>query len=203
MSTRATYGFKNSDGVKHIIYIHHDGYPSGAACYFWKMLVHPSKGSYATQFIRANDGAELTRNHECHGDTEFKYDLDKCGDKLFLTAYESDWGGSDRVWKSIFAGTLYSFLDSHKDFISKYDIEYDSFRPVKLPYAIQWMNKYTAKLHLYKPYGPISSLNAWKGKFEGSANWNHQIDHLNAIISEFPCLVDEEISKLLHDGAVR
>ena len=65
MSTRATYQFitEVSDVT---CYIHHDGYPSGAAQYLFEAMT-------AEKFIRKNENAEITLNHEFHGDTEYRY----------------------------------------------------------------------------------------------------------------------------------
>ena len=105
MSTRATYGFSSSEKPDITLYIHHDGYPEGAAIYVRNALQesgyqarrkllgeastfeHPSfqrpippsqrPNDYFTAegFIRANDRAEIARSHERHGDTEYRYDF--------------------------------------------------------------------------------------------------------------------------------
>ena len=80
MSTRATYGFSSSENPDITLYIHHDGYPEGAAIYVCNALEERSynkRQDYLTaeSFIRANNRAEITRSHERHGDTEYRYDF--------------------------------------------------------------------------------------------------------------------------------
>lgn len=86
MSTRATYEIREG-GNSHTFYIHHDGYPAGAAVYFQNML-KANGASLASRFIRGNERAEFTAGHEAHGDTEFKYTLTRTGEKLFITYAE-------------------------------------------------------------------------------------------------------------------
>jgi hypothetical protein len=70
MSTRATYQFISEWSGTHTAYIHHDGYPEGAANY----LSNGEKPiTSIDSFIRANDKAEMTSSHEAHGDTEYRY----------------------------------------------------------------------------------------------------------------------------------
>ena len=78
MSTRATYQIRASRAPTATFYIHHDGYPEGAAAYFDAMLATFSareSGGYAEAFLRGNLRAELTTNHDEHGDTEYRYTL--------------------------------------------------------------------------------------------------------------------------------
>lgn len=85
MSTRATYKI---DGTT--FYIHHDGYPEGAAEYFKNALEWPDRAperapnaTFADDFIRANLCAELTPGHDAHGDTEYRYTVTTAGDFRF------------------------------------------------------------------------------------------------------------------------
>lgn len=85
MSTRATYEI---DGFT--FYIHHDGYPEGAAMYFNNALKWPQQAeerapnaSFADDFMRANPRAELTESHDAHADTEFRYTVWTEGDFRF------------------------------------------------------------------------------------------------------------------------
>lgn len=78
MSTRATYQFKPADKWSPTItlYIHHDGYQEGAAGYAHEVAKYlgPSKGGIAERWLRALPGdAEITREHDAHGDTEYRY----------------------------------------------------------------------------------------------------------------------------------
>jgi hypothetical protein len=115
MSTRATYSFKNSLEEwtpETCIYIHYDGYPEGAASYFWAMLhLENLRGDQATRFIRANDLAEITLSHEAHGDTEYRYSVD--GNQL--TAYKrvGDWSENEPNFDEFFSGTWYEFVNKY------------------------------------------------------------------------------------------
>ena len=79
MATRATYGFHASGKPDITIYIHHDGYEIGAGTYVANAFAEGGENyhDYFTveSFIRANDRAEITRSHEYHGDTEYRYDF--------------------------------------------------------------------------------------------------------------------------------
>ena len=68
MSTRATYQFitESSDVT---VYIHHDGYPQGAAQYLNEAMT-------AEKFIRKNEKSEITFSHESHADTEYRYTIE-------------------------------------------------------------------------------------------------------------------------------
>tara|TARA_B110000503_G_scaffold42230_1_gene69210 strand:+ start:1070 stop:1387 length:318 start_codon:yes stop_codon:yes gene_type:complete len=77
MSTRATYQFI-TDFSDVTCYIHHDGYPQGAAQYLNEAMT-------AEKFIRKNEKAEITISHESHADTEYRYTI---GDN-FITAERS------------------------------------------------------------------------------------------------------------------
>lgn len=109
MSTRATYQFV-ADPQRlrpaYTFYIHHDGYPEGAAYYFQQALLY-SHGLLPERFLRANERAELTRDHEAHGDTDYRYTLDG----MFLTAEQrrQDIDG----WRGWFAGDLLDFIHAN------------------------------------------------------------------------------------------
>ncbi len=78
MATRATYQFISEWSGTYTAYIHHDGYPEGAAQYF----LNGDKPIFnINAFIRANHRAEMTASHEIHGDTEYRYTLQ--GSHLF------------------------------------------------------------------------------------------------------------------------
>jgi len=114
MSTRATYLFSNTAlaGEDVCVYIHHDGYASGAAQYFSdaKHLASRDRRPLLESFIAANKGATLTRSHEVHRDTEYRYYTNG----KYLTVHariislEED---EDYIsWKVIFSGNLDDFI---------------------------------------------------------------------------------------------
>lgn len=112
MSTRATYQLPGGYGdaqVNVTFYIHHDGYEHGAMSYFQSALerLPTSKGGMAEAFLRANDGAELTKNHKAHGDTEYRYTLRHDG----VLAAEGRMLGSS-AWCRLYHGGLRYWINS-------------------------------------------------------------------------------------------
>lgn len=117
MSTRATYQFtgERTPGLNHsmptvTVYIHHDGYPEGAACYFWNMH-HATSYDRAPLvcFLRANERAELTESHEAHADTEYRYTLRGS----FLSASHRRLSDESRQFVGFFAGELHEFVNKY------------------------------------------------------------------------------------------
>lgn len=110
MSTRATYAFQIGGRPAVTVYIHHDGYPNGAAFYFWNAHHNAGKcGHPLTRFLRANEGAEITGDHETHGDTEYRYTLRD--DQL--TAHKRRFDGDTPRWHVFFAGPLVEFINQY------------------------------------------------------------------------------------------
>lgn len=110
MSTRATYGFKH-DGIEATFYIHHDGYPSGAAAYFKAAIERKGQsGLLMDDFFRANAGAEHTVSHEAHGDTEYRYQvIDSVLEaRRLLTDHNNV-----RNWPVFYFGSVEGFIEAH------------------------------------------------------------------------------------------
>jgi len=99
MSTRATYRFDSEHACRRstTLYIHHDGCPSGAALYLYKALSEDVRGGMPERMIRANDDAELTENHELHGDTEYRYTVTGSGAGAAILALAEAFGFSEVV----------------------------------------------------------------------------------------------------------
>lgn len=127
MSTRATYRIKASMNNFADFYIHHDGYPEGAATYFALMLERYKAdnidASLAESFVRANERAELTRWLK-HGDTEYHYEIEEKahnpfeenkGDFIEVTAWEMRHGEKG---KGVFTGSLQDFLAKYNRLIN-------------------------------------------------------------------------------------
>jgi len=129
MSTRATYRFvpdnlRFDDNAKEwwdsnekpavTLYIHHDGYPEGAAQYLDG--VHSPEG-----FIRKNDRAGITANHEVHGDTEYRYDISVTWTgpdihrQVGIKAFKREGWGYETTWKEFFDGSLESFVETYQN----------------------------------------------------------------------------------------
>ncbi len=184
MATRATYSFTDKQHRTYI-YIHHDGYPEGAASYFYHTIINPSKGNFATQFIRANPQAEITASHKIHGDTDYKYDITGTGLKATIEAYSIN--REDHCEHLFYSGTLYKFISTYSDAIQ----DYYPFHTVQLAYTQEMMNVPLAKIALVRP---LLHLQAWKGKFEGSANWESCVQEAQMIIAAFPELMTPELA---------
>ncbi len=123
MSTRATYQFKSGTQTLATIYIHHDGYPEGAAEYYFAPCFERFS---VNSFFRANERAEITESHEIHGDTEYRYTVQDEGQDSTIVAEKrvGDW--NDPSWVEFFSGKLV-------DFINKYGET--KFKSVRLGYS--------------------------------------------------------------------
>lgn len=72
MSTRANYSFIKNNKTLVTFYIHHDGYPEGAANYFQKaLLLGNGRIDSPDTFTRANTEAKICYN--LMGDIEYHY----------------------------------------------------------------------------------------------------------------------------------
>lgn len=114
MATRATYKIHS-----HCFYIHWDGYPEGAAVYLWNMYqaMKTSKGGLSEAFLRGNDGAEFTGDHDCHGDTEWRYTLE--GDVLTVEkAYFPD--NAPKAWDVRWMGNWWEFVNANNEHIPEW-----------------------------------------------------------------------------------
>jgi hypothetical protein len=130
MSTRATYQFtdsKNNFTPTITYYVHYDGYPEGAAAYFWAAHHHANeRGGMCDKFIRANENAEHTRDHEAHGDTEYVYTMD--GDQLTAAkVIENDENGL--VTETFFTGHYCEFINQHGEQLCE---NFEKLKEVKL-----------------------------------------------------------------------
>lgn len=104
MSTRATYKFKNTGTT---VYLHHDGYPEGAASYINKAMEFTDNNYISTEaFLRANRRASIT-GHDSHGDCEYHYIFD--GDNIEALKVHDD---RDNM-TSFFTGTIYEFMNKY------------------------------------------------------------------------------------------
>lgn len=132
MGTRATYSFSGQNKKTQHVYIHWDGYPSGAAYYFQgavtrlrerlKSAPSAERGGLFEAFIRANVQAEITSDPDMHGDTEFHYEVEEgyfVEENFNLRAYQYKWHPSDtadqRVRSIIWSGKLVEFLALGED----------------------------------------------------------------------------------------
>lgn len=123
MATRATYSFESDFNEQTVtFYIHWDGYPEGAAMYFWNMHKNSNfKGVLADVFIKANPmSAELTANHELHGDTEYRYYVDSDG---YLVAKKREF--NENMFVVFFQGHYAEFINHYNQYLVKHDSDYE------------------------------------------------------------------------------
>lgn len=148
MSTRGTYSFENRGSGKPrvTIYNHWDNYPSGGAFHLYQAFKHKMKcKSYsrimtAEDFIRANDGAEITESHRAHGDTEYRYWI--VGDEVKVEERRGGWGDEKPAWRTIRQCFWWEFIAEQQkaepdtfgeDFEPIYLVRAYSHSPVLLP----------------------------------------------------------------------
>lgn len=86
MSTRATYRFLRRKTCLATIYIHHDGYPKGAAQYIKAGISDYGEVS-VDLFFRNNNRAKITESPQIHGDTEYHYDIDIDEETVTVSKY--------------------------------------------------------------------------------------------------------------------
>lgn len=125
MSTRATYEFKPANEWSETVtmYIHCDGYPEGAASYFYKMLALASRkdskyawkseiaGGLAEAFMIANPSqAKFHPGRDTQDDTEFHYIIDPRGKSLEIQERAGFAGGQ---WKTVKRCSLLEFIEKN------------------------------------------------------------------------------------------
>jgi hypothetical protein len=115
MSTRATYRFVAPHGFDVMFYIHHDGYPKGAAQYILNAFQAGVGGALVDRFHRLNDNCELTASHEVHGDTEYRYTF---SNSLELGEFgevkcEARYGWETARWDVVFRGSIVEFVQKY------------------------------------------------------------------------------------------
>lgn len=109
MSTRANYIFKSGRKTLATFYIHHDGYPEGAAEYFHKALIYDNgKINSPDAFLRANDACEIS----CiHADIEYLYKFDIQTQKLkVFKIYFTKTGNKKSLY---IADDIYRFINRY------------------------------------------------------------------------------------------
>lgn len=113
MATRATYQINGKT-----FYIHWDGYEDGAAVYLWNMhqIDAKSRGDLAAAFLRGNDSAEFTDSHDAHGDTEFRYTIDR--DTLTV---DKRTGWEDNQFSTVWTGHWWDFINAHPKQIDNFE----------------------------------------------------------------------------------
>jgi hypothetical protein len=127
MSTRATYRISEDfqgNGLINYFYIHYDGYPEGAANYFKDLLKSREefhkvwnetytgkdnlrRKTWAGTFEMGLPYSERTKDHECHGDTEFRYNLSFWDNNQTVKAYKRSYEDS---WVCFWDGYLHEFI---------------------------------------------------------------------------------------------
>lgn len=114
MATRATYQFKTHNGT-YTFYIHHDGYPEGA----WEYFVDVKTPE---DFIRENEDARLTKSHDVHGDTEYRYTVQNGCVQVERREFDEF---SNPSWETIYIATLEAFIEDYKEEQQRLLAEYE------------------------------------------------------------------------------
>lgn len=116
MSTRATYQFVHDDGfdiTTTTLYVHHDGYPEGAARKYQQALdtrPHSDLALLAEQFIRANADAEIVNSHESQGGTEYRYTVFTVAPETEAAIVAEHHSIGPDSWATEFEGPLGQFI---------------------------------------------------------------------------------------------
>lgn len=199
MATRATYSITNSNAVTAHLYIHWDGYETGAAAYFYAALTNSaareSNGGFAEKIIRSVPGAEITSRPEQHSDTEFHYDIaSDMSLKAYTFKYQAN-GARKRV--PVFVGDIFSFINRYNEQIENFQ----PFKPVTQKYGrTRWMNLEMAKQEIEGKYSDLGHLRIWSKNPDlsrASANWQNCVEGLRLMVEAFPELMTEEIQGFL------
>lgn len=190
MSTRATYEFRAENSPTVTLYVHHDGYPTGAASYFYDTLTAGHDGGLAEQFIRAVPRAEITASHAANGDTQYRYTVEGRGAGASIKV-EGPSGAA------LYFGTLAEFLDRNRPAFGTGAEEYHPFLPVVLPYSKSstWYNRPLALAEVTERKTPsgrlrssnLATLRIWKanGHGPGSANFQSVSARVHTIATAF------------------
>ena len=148
MSTRATYLLSTAyDNDMVCFYIHQDGYPEGAANYFYNMHhCKNAKAGFAGRFFRANANAEFIPCHEAHGDTEFCYTLNIRG---LLKAWKKE--RINNQWDIFYQGAWYHFVNTYlKDAMHLHLFKFSENAQqeiiMTIPEAQNWVKAFTNKV---------------------------------------------------------
>ena len=110
MSTRANYIFKSGRKTLATFYIHHDGYPEGAASYFQNALILGNgKINSPDLFLRANENCEIS---DIHGDIEYLYEFNI--KTQMINCYAVYFTDNYKMLKSPrYKEDIYSFINRH------------------------------------------------------------------------------------------
>lgn len=192
MSTRATYSFLDNQYENAMsntcVYIHYDGYPEGAALYFYKTFIKPSKGNLATRFIRANEHAEITKGHTVHADTDYRYYVSGNDLTASVLAYRMD---SQKKKELIFMGSMKEFINQHNGCIQ----DFSPFKQIRVGYSNKELNVELARKEINSL---MHNLKAWEVGLVGTSNWNNCVDDIMRITDVFPELMNEEIERYVN-----
>jgi hypothetical protein len=180
MSTRATYQFTSRSKGTHTFYIHHDGYPEGAAEYFFRAIAFNDQAAHSglpERFFRANPRAEFTRGHDAHGDTEFRYSLEfDENNRLTLFKVEAS-SISDDTWRTVFSGGPEEFLR----FVNKERAKWDESTKEDFAISVNPGHFTTAKNERARLDAKAAENAAYALKFpQYSGNVSHGISELKS-----------------------
>lgn len=204
MSTRATYQFSTNNGYSPTttLYVHHDGYPTGASSYFYDTLIGGHDGTLVEQFLRSVPRSEITKSHKFHSDTEYRYTVTGDGPGANLVAESVSGWDEPRRTTTIYDGTLAAFVDQFRPAFGHGSEAFEPFRPVTFPYQKQptYLNKATALALIEERESPsgrmrgsnLATLRIWAAKDRGEpinprthGNWRSVSERVRLIAEAF------------------
>lgn len=170
---QATLKFIEEDIIttKVTVFVPDECYPAGAAGYFYKALMCPTKSNFATKFIKCVDNAEITESHKAHKDTLYKYNIYKpfkaniFESEIKVLKKEFDHIADQTIEVEYFSGKLYEFIESEwklrkerlpdTDWFATCESDYKPFVYVpEFGYVNEIMAKYLPEKELLKEYFP-------------------------------------------------
>lgn len=137
MSTRANYIFKSGRKTLATFYIHHDGYPEGAAEYFHKALIFgDGKINSPDDFLRANEACEIS----CiHSDIEYLYEFDTKTQRVKVYKISINALTNKQEENLIIIDSIYAFINDYQTVFSSSK----RFHDYKIKYS--WKNEEEVK----------------------------------------------------------
>lgn len=132
MSTGANYEFYSNGNLEARFYIHHDGYPEGAATYFHNALLKNGGRSRHSYFIdafyKANANCEISPR--LHGDIEYLYQFDVETEILTAKSINHEWDREQEQYiaseEIFYKGTVHKFVNENLTIFSDLAKEYEN-----------------------------------------------------------------------------
>ena len=198
MSTRATYEFnwlQCGKQCRTTFYIHHDGYPEGAAAYIYRSMCSGCHGGLPERFLRENGRAEFTNSHSIHGDTEYRYTItiNAPFSESTVDVYAIRRGSrGGEKWFLADSCRIGEFIERSRArnpevFDSVSGLPFSAFRLVRICWSDYYINQPIASDMLAEI---LATLKKWGNPETG--NYQSELGRARAIVREFPALAFDE-----------